>query len=57
VPGLTVQVDAGALVGTLGPLVGEQEGLLDRRDDDLERDVPLTLQQPQCGHVDVHQSS
>jgi hypothetical protein len=57
VPGLAVQLGASVLLGALGPVVGHQQRLLDRLDDDVQGDVLLPLQRPQHGHVDIHVSS
>src|SRR5690606_7199757 len=52
-----VQLDARALVGARRAVVRGQQGLLDRRDEDLELDVPLAFQVVQDGKVDVHHAS
>src|SRR5699024_280546 len=52
-----VQLDAGVPGVPLEPLVGGEQGLLDRLRDDIHGDLALTLQQAQRRHVDIHQSS
>ena len=43
VTGLALKLHASDAVGTIGAVIGHEHCLLDRRDDDVQRDVPLTL--------------
>ena len=56
VAALGVELDPGVLVGAVGAVVRDQQGLLDRRDEDGQGDVLLPHEGPQRGQVDVHVS-
>src|SRR5450759_1943350 len=51
---LAVDRDPPARDMLLGLLVGIEQGVLERLDDDRDGDVLVSLQLPQRGHVDVH---
>ena len=54
VPGLAVELDPRLAARALGVVVGDEEGLLDRLDDQVEREVLLADERLQCADVDVH---
>src|SRR4029078_3410019 len=52
--GLPVQLHARVAAASLGAVVGDEEGRLDRLDPQGGRDPHLPYQAPQGTHVDVH---
>ncbi len=54
VAALAVQLGAGLLEGARRLVVGHQQGLLDGRNQEIQRDFTLTLQESQCAHVNIH---
>jgi len=57
VPGAPVHLHAGVGLGARGVVVGREQRLLDRPDQHVEADLLLPFEEPEGGHVDVHQPS
>ena len=53
-PGVAVQLHPRPPAAALGAVVGDEEGRLDRLDQQVERDLLLPHQSPQGTHVDIH---
>ena len=57
IPGLAVELDLGPLHGSIRLVVGVEEGVLQGRQQVIERDVLVPLNHAQGRQVDVHLSS
>src|SRR5699024_2579721 len=57
VPDALVQFHPGVPEGTGGAVVRREQGLLDRADKGLHRNVSFPFHHPQGGHIDVHTGS